>query len=107
MPPAAGTTVKTVRDEGKSGHASYVVEIAPGVRKEAHRSQLKPHTEDGLSENPLPLYYLSGKAPTLDVGPDDWIVEEIKGHRRNKGNGQMEFLVNWKDWDPTDLQWQP
>ena len=48
---------------------SYVVEVAQGMMKEAHRSQLKPHMEDTLSETPLPLYYFSGKAAPLELGP--------------------------------------
>jgi hypothetical protein len=79
--------------------------VAPNVKWKAYRSQLKPHAEDALSSNPLPLFYFSGKAAPLEVGPDEWIVEEIKGHRRNSTTGKMKFLVKWKDWDPSDLQW--
>ena len=82
----------------------YVVEVAPGVLREAHRSQLRPHVADLFSETPLPLFYISGKAAELDVGPDEWIVESILGHRT--ANGQLEFKVFWKDWDPADLSWQ-
>jgi len=57
------------------GHASYVVEVAPKVKRKAHRSQLKPHAEDASSSTPLPLFYFSGKAAPLEVGPDEWIVE--------------------------------
>jgi hypothetical protein len=93
--------------KGRVGHDSYVVEISAGVNQEAHRSQLKPHTADTLSENPLSLFYFSGKAAPLEVGPDEWLVEEIRAHRRNTSSGELEFLVRWKDWDATDLQWQP
>ena len=89
------------------GADSYVVEIAPKVLKEAHRSQLKPHLADTLSEDPLPLYYFSGKAAPLELGPDEWLVEEIRNHRRDPTTNQLEFLVKWKDWDPTDLRWEP
>jgi hypothetical protein len=89
------------------GRDSYVVELAPGLRREAHRSQLKPHVDDEYNTSPLPLFYFSGKATPVQVGPDEWTVESIEGHRINKGTGQHEFLVRWKDWDPTDLQWQP
>jgi hypothetical protein len=34
-------------------------------------------------------------------------VEEIKGHRTNPATGAPEFLVKWRDWDPSDLQWLP
>ena len=51
------------------GSNSYVVEVAPGVMKEAHRSQLKPHTEETMREDSLPLYYFSGKAAPLELGP--------------------------------------
>ena len=92
---------------GRVGRDSYVVELGPGVRREAHRSQLKPHVDDVFSTAPLDLFYFSGKATPISTGPDDWIVEGIEGHRVNPTTGDLEFLVRWQGWDPTDLQWEP
>ena len=88
------------------GAHSYVVQMKPGAEQEAHRSQLRPHVEDTHADNPFPLHYFMGKAPTLEMGPDEWLVESIDGHRMGPG-GQPEFLVCWKDWDPTDRRWEP
>ena len=56
------------------GEHSYVVELGPGVRQEAHRSQLKPYREDYANEDPFPLFYFSSKAEEVEVGPDEYIV---------------------------------
>ena len=90
----------------REGYHSYVVEVAPGVLREAHRTQLRPHVADLFSDNPFPLFYLAGKAPQLpEAQPDEWLVEAILGHRLRAG--KLEFLVRWKDWDPTDTRWEP
>jgi hypothetical protein len=85
---------------------SYEVDLGPSTQN-AHRSQLKPHVDDEFSTSPLPLFYFSGKATPVEVGPDDWVVEKIEDHRINVKTGEHEFLVQWKDWDPADQQWQP
>ena len=63
--------------------------------------------DDVFSSSPLDLFYLSGKATPINTGLDDWIVEGIEGHRVNPSSGDLEFLVRWQGWDPTDLQWEP
>ena len=88
------------------GAHSYVVQLKPGGEQEAHRSQLRPHVEDQYSGESFPLYYFTGKAPIVEMGPDEWLVEAIEGHRKGPG-GRPEFLVRWKDWDPTDRRWEP
>jgi hypothetical protein len=88
-------------------HHGYVVELGPDKRQEAYRDQLKPHTEDVYNTSPLPLFYFSGKASPVAVGPDDYDVDKILNHQVNKKTGELEFLVRWKDWDPSDLKWEP
>ena len=51
-------------------------------------------------------HYFSGKPGELEAGPDEWDVEAIVGHRIGP-TGAPEFLVRWKNWDPSDLTWQP
>ena len=90
---------------GREGHFSYVVEWSPGKRQHAHRSQLKRHIADQYNGTPFPLYNFSGRAPEVEVSPDDWPVEAIQGHR-NSSRG-LEFLVKWEGWDPSDQTWEP
>jgi hypothetical protein len=87
------------------GDHSYVVELQPGKRQPAHRSQLKPHMEDLYSTTPVPLYFWCGKAQELEVGPDEWEVERVLNHRHE--NGKTEFLVRWKGFGPEEDQWEP
>jgi len=89
------------------GRASYTIQLGPTVHREVHRSHLKPHVDDEFSTSPLPLFYFSEKPQPVAIGPDDWEVENIEDHKRNKRTGELEFLVRWKNWDPQDLQWQP
>jgi hypothetical protein len=88
------------------GDHSYLIELRPGARQPAHRSQLKPHTEDVYAGEPFPLYYLTGKAQELEATPDEWNVGSIDGHRLGPKGG-LEFLVRWEDWDPSDRRWEP
>ena len=88
------------------GNHSYVIQLKPGAEQEAHRSQLRPHIDDEFADEPYPLYYFTGKAPTLEIAPDEWLIEGIDGHRKGT-DGKQEFLVRWKDWDPSYAQWEP
>ena len=62
---------------------------------------------DLYSENVFPLHYFVGKAPAIQVEPDEWLIDSIDGHRIGPDSGKLEFLVRWKDWDPTDHHWEP
>ena len=77
------------------GNHSYEVELRPGARQPAHRSQLKPHSEDEFAGMPLPMYYFTGKASELEATPDEWEVKAIVDHRRG-ASGKLEFLVEWE-----------
>jgi hypothetical protein len=92
----------------RTSEHGYVVEISPGVLQAAHRTQLKPHVADTYSGTPYPLHYFAGKAPDLPTTSTEWLVDDggILDHRRNS-KGEYEFLVRWKDWDPTDTWWEP
>lgn len=88
------------------GEHSYVVKIKPGVETEAHISQLRPHIEDIYVDKPHPLYYFSGRAPEVPVGPDQWVVERILDHRTDAKLGP-QFLVQWEGCEPKDSTWEP
>ena len=72
-----------------------MVKIKPGVETEAHISQLRPHIKDIYVYKPHPLYYFSGRAPEVTVGPDQWVVERILDHRTYATLGP-QFLVQWE-----------
>ena len=38
------------------------------------------------------------------AGVDEWLVENVEGHRRNK-QGEVEFLVRWEGIK--ELTWEP
>ena len=90
----------------RKGEHSYIVEIQQGKTQEAHRSQLQPHIHDGYNGKPMPMWYTSGKAHEIEATPDEYDVEEVMGHRKD-AKGKLQFLVRWKDWDPTDQWLQP
>ena len=87
------------------GRQSYRVEISPGVVQDAHRSQLKPHVENEYSGQPLPCTISARKQDRLRWSPMRGSSRPIEAHRT--GPKGPEFLVHWKDWDPTDLTWEP
>lgn len=82
---------------------SYVVQVDGGREQEAHRSQLYPHVEDEFVGEPFPLYYFSGKAPVLELGPGEWEVEEVLDHKMQKN--ELTFLIKWKGWE--EPSWEP
>ena len=87
------------------GRFSYVVELKPGSRQHAHRSQLKVHIEDLYSGEPVPLYHFSGKGEELEGTPDEWLVKEVFEHRVNSG-GVLEFKVGWEGFEG-ETTWEP
>ena len=88
------------------GQSSYVVELKPGNRQRAHRSQLKPHVSGKTSGDPVPLYFFSEKGQPLDVGVNDWQVEKVLGHRYSP-TGQLELLVHFWGMGPFGDLWEP
>ena len=89
----------------REGVHSYEVEISTGVYQKAYRSQLKLHVADTYSTQPFPLFYVAGKAPELEVGTNEWLVDKILDHRVRQG--VLEFKVRWKDFDESGDQWEP
>ena len=81
-----------------------MVKIKPGFETEAHISQLRLHIEDIYVDKPHPLYYFSGRAPEVPVGPDQWVVERILDHRTDAKLGP-QFLVQWEGREPKDVTW--
>lgn len=90
------------------GNHSYVVEVKKGRKQEAHRSQLRPHIEDEYNGKPFPLYYFSGKAPTVDqiLAPDEHEVESVVTHGFDK-HGELKLKIRWQGYGPGDDTWEP
>jgi len=87
------------------GRLSFVVELKPGGRQHAHRSQLKPYVDDLYSGTPVPLYHFTGKGDELEAAPDEWLVKEVLGHRLNPAR-VLEFKVGWEGFEG-DSTWEP
>ena len=51
------------------------------------------------------MYYFTGRAPTFEM--DRKSGSSRKSWGTGGANGKMEFLVLWKDWDPSDKKWEP
>ena len=88
------------------GASSYVVELRPGKRQSAHRTQLKLYVSGCTSGDPVPMYFFSEKGQELDTAVDDWEVEQILGHRPGP-DGQPEFLVRWRSFSTDHDSWIP
>ena len=88
------------------GASSYVVELRPGNRQNAHRTQLKAYVQGSTSGPAVPMYFFSEKGQELDAGVDEWDVEEILGHRPGP-DGQPEFLIRWQGFGAKGDTWEP
>ena len=88
------------------GEHSYVVELKPGGRQHAHRSQLRPHVEDEFTSKPVPMYYFAEKAPVLDTRSDEWLVDHIVQDKIG-ANGERVFLTRWQGYGPESDTWEP
>ena len=89
---------------GREGENSYIVEITPGHNQRAHRSQLAPRAYGVFDTKPYPLYYFSGRAPEVGVGPEEYVIDKVLEVK--KKDGQIQALVRWEGYgkDPT---WEP
>ena len=88
------------------GNATYRVQLKPNHAQEVHLDQMKPHVADTITGRSYELYtHKRGIAP-LGVEPDEWLVQDILGHRRGK-NGQWEFLTHWEGYDRSEATWEP
>ena len=88
------------------GASSYVVELRPGNRQNAHRTQLKAYVQGSTSGPAVPMYFFSEKGQELDAGIDDWEVQEVVSHRPGP-DGQPEFRIRWQGFSPEDDTWEP
>ena len=85
------------------GNHSYVVELEPGRRQDAHRCQLKEHREDPIGPA-VKLYEYRQAKEDNDMGHGEWILKRILGHKRGL-NGDPIFHVQWDGSDQTT--WEP
>ena len=79
----------------KQSDHSYKLKVSPNRTANAHRSQLWGFREDELAEEPFALYHFLGKAPVLEVAPDEYIIERVLRHWTTPG-GEREYFVKWE-----------
>ena len=87
------------------GDHSYRVQVSEDRVVDAHMSQLWPHVEDQYSDSPFPLYYFSGKAPVVNVGPGDYVMEKVVRHRP-AAKGGREYMVKWENYPLEEATWE-
>ena len=89
----------------RAGQRSYIIEIRPGIKQPAHRSQIKPflwRSPEGLA---FPLHYFR-LTPQEEVGREgEWQVERVLAHRRTRG--KWEFLAKWEGFPEAEATWEP
>ena len=65
---------------------------------------MKPHLENEYSQEKLKMFQYLPTQTDIEIGLDEWEVDKILQHRKNK-QGKLEFLVLWKGY--TDPTWEP
>jgi hypothetical protein len=92
--------------KARTGLASYVIEERPGFEHTAHRSQLKPHVEDPMEGDKLPLHFFRRTLGDELEAPDEWVVDRIIRHRVGS-DGKLQFLTRWEGYSDSDATWEP
>ena len=87
------------------GEHSYEILVKPNKKMEAHRSWLKPYTEDMYNKAPVPLHYHRLKVVDEDALGDEFVVEEILDFRVR--HGKEEYLTWWKGHPKSEATWEP
>jgi hypothetical protein len=84
---------------------SYVIRMHNGEERPVHATQLKNFKEDTQTGACIPLHFHRRTEVEPDVGPEEWEVEKIEGHRY-KG-GVLQFLTRWKGFGKKEATWEP
>ena len=92
--------------KARTGLASYVIQERPGFEHSAHRSQLKPHIEDPMEGDKLPLHFFRRTLGEELEAEDEWVVDRILKHRVGE-DGKLQFLTKWEGFAETDATWEP
>ena len=88
------------------GERTYTIDMGGGRKRDCHTTQMKMHRPP--VEGPeWPMHYTKGEAvEEEEQDPDDFDVEKILRHRRNK-KGELEFLVRWEGYGEEEDTWEP
>jgi len=89
----------------REGEYSYTILVKPGLEIKAHRSFLKPYTEDTHNRDPIPLFYHRRTVVDENALPDEFEVEEVLDHKEMKG--KPVFLTLWKGQTRKEATWEP
>ena len=83
---------------------SYLIEVSEGHRISSHRSFLKYFIPDEVLGKSVPLFYHRRTVQDPEAAPDEWIVDEVIGHRVEP-DGTVKFLTKWRGYE--DATWEP
>ena len=90
--------------QGRTGSASYEVELRPGGRHMVHTDRLKPCV---LGQGVELFHFGTTRADEEqeEVPLGEWNVDRILGHRWV--DGKPQFLTKWEGASPGEETWEP
>ena len=86
------------------GRDSFLVDVGTKTRT-CHRMQMKAWTPPLVGPS-WPIHHHVLADEETQATPDDWIVQDILGHRRDR-QGQLQFLTRWEGFGAEDDCWEP
>ena len=66
---------------------------------------MKIYTEPQVHGRGIPLHFFRRSEKEEEAMPDEWEVEKIITHRKNKG--EWEFLTKWVGYADGEETWEP
>ena len=66
---------------------------------------MKKYEEPQIFGQNIPLHYFRRTEKEEEGMPDEWVVEKIITHRKNKG--EWEFLPKWVGYADGEETWEP
>ena len=86
------------------GENSYGIEVKPGVVVVTTAKFLKPYTQETTSTKTVPLFYHHRTMGVDDGDVSDFIVDEVLGHKVEKG--VLMFKTKWEGYGEDETTWE-